>query len=270
MITSNLMFNGPLRKKKTAFAASFRSSYSNWLIHSVRTNYADLSKSSVFFYDGTMKLTHLFSDHTKLSFTGYSSRDAFRLMGDSTYQWENLQGSARLDHQFSAKLGSEFIAGVSTYGYSVLNRDYVTASDLSYRITSSALKAAFHYQEGNHKVNFGWQLLHYQFAPGSLKPTSPVSNARNISLDKQYSIETAFYVSDDWSFNERLFIEGGLRLPMFVSFGPASVNRYKDGAPLDAANIVDTLRFRGAQPIKTYFGLEPRLAFRWMTSPTGS
>ena len=166
MITSNLMFNGPLRKEKTSMAASFRSTYSNWLIHSVSTNYANLRKSSVFFYDATLKLTHLFSDRTKLSFTGYSSKDAFRLVGDSTYQWDNLQGSATLDHQFSPKLSSEFVAGMSTYGYSVMNKYPSTASELSFRITSSVLKAGFNYQSGNHKVNFGSQLVHYKLDQG--------------------------------------------------------------------------------------------------------
>jgi hypothetical protein len=270
MITSNLMINGPLRKGKTSLAASFRSTYSNWLIHSIRTDYADLSKSSVFFYDGTVKLTHLFSDRTKLSFTGYSSKDAFRLMGDSTYRWDNLQASAKLDHQFSPKLGSEFVAGMSSYGYSVVNGNYLTASQLSYRITSSMVKAGFHYQEGNHKINFGWQVAHYGFDPGTFKPDSPGSNARRISIDKQYSIENAFYLADALSFNEKIFVEAGIRLPLFVSFGPGSVNVYKAGAPLETANLTDTLHFRRGQAIKTYFGLEPRLSFRWMASPTSS
>jgi hypothetical protein len=270
MITSNLMINGPLRKEKTSLAASLRSTYSNWLIHSIHTNYADLRKSSVFFYDATLKVTHLFSDRTKLSFTGYASKDAFRLKGDSTYRWNNLQASAKLDHQFSAKLSSEFVAGMSAYGYSVVNADYLTASQLSYRITSTVVKAGFNYLEGNHKFNFGWQLLHSGFDPGALKPDSPGSNARPISIDKQYSIENAFYVADAWSFNEKLFVEGGIRLPLFASFGPASVNVYKAGAPLETANVTDTLRFKRGQPIKTYFGLEPRLSFRWMAGPTAS
>jgi len=270
MITSNLMINGPIHKDKTSVAASFRSTYSNWLIHSIHTDYADLSKSSVFFYDGTMKLTHLFSDRTKLSFTGYSSKDAFRLMGDSTYQWNNLQGSAKLDHQFSSTLGSEFVAGITKYGYSVVNSDYLTASKLSYQIITSEVKAGFHYQEGSHKINFGWQLLHYQFDPGTLTPNSPVSNARSITIDKQFSIENAFYAADSWSFNENIFVEGGVRLPVFVSFGPASINTYKSGEPRDPTNVVDTLRFRRGQPIKTYLGLEPRLSMRWMVDPTAS
>lgn len=270
MLTSNFMINGPLYKDKTSIAASFRSTYSNWLIHSVHTDYANLSKSMVFFYDGTLKLTHLISDRTKLSFTGYSSKDAFRLTGDSTYQWSNLQVSAKLDHQFSSKLGSEFIAGVSSYGYSVVNSDYLTALELSYRITSSVIKAGFHYQEGNHKINFGWQLMHYQFSPGILKPESAASNAKPISIDKQYSIENAVYAADNWSINEHLSLETGMRLPLFTSFGPASVNVYKNGESRDVNTITDTLHFSGGQAIKTYFGFEPRVSFRWMTSPTAS
>jgi hypothetical protein len=45
---------------------------------------------------------------------------------------------------------------------------------------------------------------------------------------------------------------------------------YKKGVPRDPATITDTLHFRSGQPIKTYFGLEPRLSFRWMLNQTES
>jgi hypothetical protein len=270
MITSNLMINGPIHKDKTTIAASARSTYSDWLIHSVKTNYADLSNSSVYFYDATLKLTHLFNERTKLSMTGYSSKDSFRLAGDSTYQWTNAVGSAKLDHQFSSGLGSEFEFGVSSYGYTLKNVDSLTALNLSYRITTSVLKAGFHYDEGQHKVNFGWQLLHYKFEPGTLKPTTPGSNAKYISLDKQYSIENAFYLSDNLQLNDQLSMEAGLRIPTFISFGPASVYTYKPGEPRDVTTITDTLHFSSGQPIKTYLGLEPRVSLRWMKTPTAS
>lgn len=270
MITSNLMLDGPIKKDKTSMMVSLRSTYSNWLIHSVKTDYADLSKSNVFFYDATMKLTHRFSDRTKVSFTGYSSRDSFRLTGDTTYQWNNFLGSINVDHQINSSLAADFVAGVSSYGYQITDSDPLTASQLSYRITSSVLKAGFHYLKDRHKINFGWQLMHYQFEPGTFKPTSSISNAKYVSLDKQYSIENAFYISDSYSLNEKLLVEGGLRLPTFMSFGPASVYKYKPGLPLDVLNIQDTLHFRTAQPIKTFFGLEPRLSFRWMIDPNSS
>jgi hypothetical protein len=270
MVTSNIIINGPLSKDKTSLMASFRSTYSDWLVNSIRTDYADLRKSSVSFYDATLKVSHKFSNRTKLALSGYSSNDGFRLIGDSTFQWDNLQGSVRVDHQFTPKLNSEFVAGISSYGYSVLNSDELTASELSYRITSSLIKAGFNYQVGNHKINFGWQLLHYKFNPGSLTPTSAVSNAKNISLDKQYSIENAFYISNDWTFNEKIFVEAGLRIPTFASFGAASLNLYKDGSARELSNVSDTIRFGSGQIIKTYIGLEPRLSIRWTASTASS
>jgi hypothetical protein len=270
MITSNLLLDGPIQKDKTSMMVSVRSTYSNWLVHSVKTDYADLSKSNVSFYDATLKLTHKFSDRTKVAFTGYSSQDSFRLTGDTTYQWSNAQASVTVDHQFNSSLAGQFVGGVSSYGYQIKDSDSLTQSQLSYRITSSVLKAGFHYLKDRHKINFGWQLMHYQFDPGTFKPTSPISNAKYVSMDKQYSIENAFYVSDAYSFNEKFLIEGGLRIPTFISFGPASVYKYKAGLPLDVLNIQDTVRYKTGQPIKTYFGIEPRLSFRWMIDPNSS
>jgi hypothetical protein len=269
LITSNLMVNGPLKKDKTSLAASLRSTYSNWLVRSLRTDYADLSNSSVFFYDGTLKLTHLVSDRTRVSFTGYSSRDAFRLIGDSTYYWNNLQLSAKADHEFSESLRGEFVFGRSSYNYSVVNGDYRTASELSYRISTWVAKAGFHHQHGQHKVMFGWQTLHYRFNPGSLKPDSPESNAADFSLDKQYSVENAIYVSDEWQLNEKVLVEGGLRIPVFTSVGSASIYQYGEG-PRNVDNIVDTLIIGKGKNIKTYWGLEPRLSVRWMTGAHSS
>lgn len=270
MITSNFMINGPINKRKLSLAASVRSTYSNWLVHAIRSDYGNLSNSSVYFYDGTLKLTQTISDRTKLSFTGYSSKDAFRLIGDSTYYWNNVQGSAKLEHQFSARLTSEFIAGITSYGYRVVNRDYLTASQLSFRISTSVLKAGFNYQTANHQINFGWQFMYYHFNPGSLRPDSPVSNARNFSLDRQFSAENAFYLSDEWAMNDKLLLEAGLRIPMFASFGSASVNIYNDNTQRETTGITDTIHYKPGELIKAYYALEPRLSLRWMATPDAS
>jgi hypothetical protein len=264
MITSHLMVNGPLKNKKTTLAISLRSTYSNWLVHAVRTDYADLGKSSLFFYDGTTKITHRFTNNTKLSLTGYSSHDSFSLTGDTTFRWSNLLAAAKLDHQFSTTLSSEFSAGVSSYGYNVINADYRTASRLSYKIVVTTLKAGFHYQVGDHRVGFGVQLAHYGFSPGKLRPESPVSNASNRSLPKQYAIENALYISDELTVGERLTLEGGLRLPLFLGFGRANVNVYPDSVSRDVTRITDTLYFHRGEIIKVFFGIEPRLSLRFM------
>lgn len=270
MITSNLMVNGPLKKDKTAMAVSVRSTYSDWLVHSIRTDYANLTRSKVFFYDGSLKITHLVSAKTKLSFTGYSSKDAFRLVGDSTYHWNNIIGAARLDHQFNGNISGELVAGVSNYGYKVVNDFPETASKLSYRINVTTLKAGMHYQDGIHKASAGWQFSHYHFNPGRLTPLNDMSNARPVSLRNQFSVESAFYGSDEWTVNDRLFVEGGLRVPVFVSFGKAEVFTYRGDVPKDITTMTDTLAFNTLETTKAYWGVEPRVSFRWMAGPLSS
>lgn len=270
LITSNLMVNGPLQKDKTSIALSLRSTYSNWLVRSLRTSYANLKESKVFFYDGTLKVAHKLSDKTKLSFTGYSSWDAFRLTGDTTYRWSNLQLSSMLNHEFSSRLNAEFTIGLSSFGYSVLNESKLTASDLSYQIKTILSKGVLNYQLGNDNVNFGGEMLLYKINPGALEPLTANSNAAQISTDTQHSLETSVFGSYEKTLADRFFIEAGLRMPLFMSFGSASINLYQQEAPRDVTTIRDTMHVGKFKPIKTYVGLEPRFSIRWMTTPASS
>lgn len=270
MITGNIMANGPIQKGKTSVIASLRSTYSDWLIHSIKSDYGNLKKSSVFFYDATAKVTHLFSTRTKLSVTGYTSKDSFRLLGDSTYRWNNTMVSARLDHQFSNTLTGDFVVGQSNYGYNLDYGDTTSATNLGFKINSTVAKAGFNYQYGKHKLNFGWQGTYYKLTPGIQTPASPESTSKRIALDKQNALETAIYGADAWSLTERTFLEAGLRLPLFMSLGPATYNTYAEGSPREIGTITGSMSYGNAKPIKTYVGIEPRLAFRWMLTPTSS
>lgn len=270
MLSTNLMLNGPIQEDKTTVSASFRFNYSNWLIHAVRTNYADLSKSSVFFYDGAFKLTHKFSNDTKITFSTYASHDQFRLQGDSSYRWNNLLGSLRLDHSFSSRLVSTFVAGFGNYNYDVIDDNPYSGFKLYYKIAYPTLKADFHYMGGAHKLSFGAQSVYYRFNPGTLTPSGPESNIRPITMERQQSIETGLYLSDAYTISEKLFVEGGLRFSMFSSLGPATVNIYKPGEPLETENLVDTLTFNKGDVVKTYTGWEPRFSFRYSLGPSSS
>ncbi len=270
LITSNLHIGGPIVKDKTSLSASFRTTYSDWLINSIRTNYIDLRNSSVTFYDGSLKLSHKFSKSTKVTFSGYLSRDQFRLQGDSTYRWNNLLGSMQLDHIFSPKLNASLHVGYGTYGYEVVDDNPANGFNLSYKITYPSAKADLHYQLGKHKITVGAQAQYYIFNPGTLKPSSPSSNIKFIQIEDQQSIESAGYISDNYSINEKINIEAGVRFSMFSSIGPGTVNNYKSGAPLELPNLINTTSYKSGETIKSYNGLEPRVSFRYSVSPTSS
>lgn len=258
LITSNLHVNGPLVKSKTSLSTSVRSTYSDWLVHSIRTDYADLTNSTVQFYDASAKVSHLFNNDAKLSVTAYASNDAFRLVGDTTYQWNNYQLSAKYNRQFSPQFSGEFVAGTSSYGYDVFNDDSETASKLSFRILTNTLKAGFLLNNGAHTYSFGWNWQLYHIQPGAVSPNSAQSNVDPFDLDRQVALENAFYASDLWKLNAKTRLEYGVRLPVFTSFGKSTIYEYTSGQPKETNSISDTLGYGSWQPSKAYIGLEPR------------
>ena len=270
MISSNLMASGPIVKDKTSITVSVRSTYSDWLINTIRTNYINLQNSSVTFYDGTFKLAHKISDNTKLTFSGYASHDQFRLQGDTSYRWNNLIGSARLDHQFSPSFGANFTIGAGSYGYEVVDKNPTNGFTLAYKISYPSAKAEFHYQRGSHKVTFGGQSVFYGFDPGTLTPSTPESSIKMVQMERQRSLENALFIGDAITLNEKYSLEAGLRVSSFTALGPATVNVYQPGLPLETSTIIDTLHFEKGETIKTYHGLEPRLSLRYSITPTFS
>ncbi|MBY0435173.1 MAG: TonB-dependent receptor [Cyclobacteriaceae bacterium] len=268
LISSNLMVSGPIKKDKTSIAVSARSTYSDWLINTIRTNYIDLRNSKVLFYDGAIKVAHKFSDKTKLIASGYASRDEFRLRGDSSYRWNNLVGSLRLDHQFSPQFSSNFSVGVGSYGYEVFDKDPRRGFNLSYQITYPSAKAEFHYQQGAHKLSFGGQSFLYNFDPGTLKPSTDQSSVKPVQMERQRSWEHALFVGDAITLSEKYFVEAGLRFSMFSSVGPATVNQYRSGGPIELGQLTGTRKYNSGETIKTYYGVEPRLSMRYSITPS--
>lgn len=89
-------------------------------------------------------------------------------------------------------------------------------------------------------------------------------------MEKQQSIESGIYFGDGFSISEKILLDGGIRFSSFTSLGPAHVNIYKPGEPIETLNLIDTLVFNSGEKIKTYYGVEPRISFRYSLNPKSS
>lgn len=270
IVTSNLTVSGPIAKDKTSAIISMRTSYSDFWLKKIKTNYQDIQNSSVAFYDASMKLSHIFSSNTKLQFTGYLSQDKFGLPTDTTYKWHNRMGVFRLDQTFSERLGATFTAGVGNYGYAVNDEEQGNAFQLDFGVTYPTFKADFNYNFGNHKIAFGASAIYYKYNPGSIEPTSSESLVNHQKMDVQKTLENGFYFSENFQWQERFNIDVGLRYSMYSAFGPASIFIYDPNQPRDVNAIIDTLTFSNGEKIKTYSGLEPRFSARYSFTPNSS
>lgn len=267
IISSNLMASGPIVKNKTSVAASIRTTYSDWLLNTVRSNYLSLENSSVTFYDGSLKIGHIFNEKTKLVASGYLSHDRFRLQGDSTFQWDTRMASVRLDHDFNKKLSGFIFAGIGTYSYDVSDEGVSSGFNLRYAITHPTFKVDFLYQPGQHKVSFGGQMIDYQFQPGELIPVSGQSIVRPVKMDTQRSQEWAAYLTDDFEIMQGLHLNAGLRVSWFRSMGPGTVYTYAPNEPRSPVTVQDSVVYGKGDEIAAYWALEPRVGLRVDVAP---
>ncbi len=263
LISANLMVRGPLDKDKTTIAASIRGTYADWFIKALSDSYTDLRNSQINFYDGDMRIDHIMSDKSRLSFSYYRSYDKLRVRGDTTFSWTNQLASLRLDQIFTNRLSASFLVGFGKYQYAVTNEIPDQAFDLTYSISYPSLKIDFLYTTGNHRIGFGLQSMYYAFNPGTLTPTSEESSIRAVTMESQQALESGIYLSDSYSLNSRTLLEAGLRVSSFTSLGPATVNVYQPSSPVLLANLVDSVKYASGDPVTTFFGLEPRAALRY-------
>jgi len=264
LLSAQVHANGPILKNKTSAAISLRSTYSDWLLNTIRTNYSDLTQADVSFFDGSAKLSHRFSDKARISASWYGSTDGFRISGDSTYSWKNRLFSLRFDKTISNVLQGSLSAGLGSYQYTVTNLAPASAFDLSYKIRYPTAKADFTWRPGlNHKISFGYQGTFYDFEPGNLIPAAG-SSTSTIIMPGQRSTEQAVYFGDGITLgSDKVYLEAGVRYSWFNELGPGTINLYDPLLPIETINNTGTKSFARNEKIKSWNGLEPRLSARF-------
>jgi CarboxypepD_reg-like domain/TonB-dependent Receptor Plug Domain len=270
LIASSLSVGGPIKKDVSSVQISVRSSYSDWLLHTFTSSVQNINKSSVSFYDASIKLTDKLSEKDKISFSAYSSKDHFGLPTDTTFVWQNNLASLRLDHVFNEKSFSTVTLGFGQYAYQVTDKDPATAYKMNYRINYPSLRMDYNYQAGLHKISVGVNSLFYKIAPGSIQPESKESSIVPVTVPNNQSLENAVFISDGFEWNDRIHVDAGFRMSMFSSLGPSTVYQYQPGLPKSNETIVDSITYKSGQVIKNYFGPEPRLAMRYSLNSNSS
>ncbi|QNF33053.1 carboxypeptidase-like regulatory domain-containing protein [Adhaeribacter swui] len=259
-ISTRLLLEGPILKNKLTFLVGGRIAYPNWII---RAFPGDTKKNKAFFYDFNGKLQYKVNDKNFTSLTLYRSFDNFKFPEDTLYSWQSNAASWQWNSLLSDKIAVTINAIHSEYGFNTegLKADY--GFKLSSAIQHQEIKADFSYTPNpRHKLDAGASVIQYQISPGEIKPASSESNINPQKLEKEFGVEQAAYLSEQWNLLPEVSVQMGLRYSWFNNKGAGQVNVYEENVPRSAETISDTLHFRKGQSIKTYGGWEPRLALR--------
>lgn len=263
LLTSRFTLEGPIVKDKTSFIIGGRATYSNWILQMLKNNEYKNSKGS--FYDVNVNLTHEINKKSNIYFTGYFSRDEFKLRSDTLYGYENKNATLKWKNIFSNKLIGTFSGSLSQYGYTVTaESNPVNAYQLAFDVNQINGHAGFTYSySAKHTFNFGLTSVHYKLHPGSFLPAAEGSEVQADVLETEQALESALYAEDQFDITDNLSLKAGIRYSLYNYLGPKNVISYAGGLPRNENNMLDTISYGQGDLIKTYHGPEIRVSARY-------
>ncbi|MCD9573542.1 TonB-dependent receptor [Flavobacterium soyae] len=262
-ITSNLTLSTPIQKNKSSIIFGGRATYSDWILKSLDDE--NLKNSQAGFYDGILKYNNQINASNNLEATAYYSHDRFSLSSDSIYKYSNRLASLKWDHTFSKKSKAALIFTNSEYKFNIdYDSNDINSFDFGYKVNESQLQLKLNYQlNPKHTLSYGIASKLYNISPGYQHPKKPEATLISTDIEKERALESAIYLADSYKFSDKLLIDLGLRYSYYASLGEADVNSYQAGLPLSDETVTGTTHYGKNEVIKTYGGLEPRLAARY-------
>lgn len=268
-LTGKVTLEGPIIKDKTTFVLGVRSTYSNWIFGVLPEEYR---KSKADFRDVTLHIRHKANAKNTIYLNGYMSGDKFKLNSDTSYSYQNKDFNVQWKHIYNNKLYSVITAGWDRYDYNSADQKSPTnAYELSYSIDQFKLNAEFsHFLSNKHKLSYGLNSTYFKVQSGTFSPYGKTSLIAYDKVPSEQGIESALYLSDQFTVTPDLTIEGGIRFSMFNYLGPQEVRSYAPGQPRQESTITSIDSYGDGKLIKTYMAPEIRFSARYTLTPTSS
>lgn len=281
MLDGGVQVEGPIRKGKTSFNFGLRRSWLDLITRPIFAIYNKNQKrgnsyekvfSYYYFHDINAKVTNIFNDRSRLSFSAYSGKDglgttyengneytkgSYKYDSEAGMNWGNINLALDWQYQFSPKLFANF-TGVYTYNLSKLATDFssdeinekkVTTTEKSNHSYSSTIndlgyRMAFDYRPtAHHHIRFGTDYIWHRFSPQTsefkrtYKEDALTDTTTNNSSNYHSAHEWVVYAEDEMTFNEHWSLNLGINASLFSISG------------------------------KTFAATDPRLAVKYQLSP---
>ncbi len=126
-----------------------------------------------------------------------------------------------------------------------------------------------YYPDRNNILHLGFNMIYHTFIPGQVTAISSVNSLVNLNVQKTHSLENAVYASNEENFAPWFKMIYGVRLSLFTCLGPQTVyTNYITDPDNGATYPLDSTSYKTAQPIVTYWNLEPRLSMSFIINET--
>ena len=268
LLTSKLHVEGPIIKDKSSFILGGRTTYSDWLLNMLPDD-SGYRNGTAGFYDLNGSTSLQLTENDQLFVHGYYSRDRFSFNVDTSYRYQNMNGSLKWRHLINRQFHFVFTAGYDSYGYTHEDvHNEASAYELSFKVQQLYGRLDFNwFASDKHTVKFGLHSIYYLLHPGNFLPQGESSLITPLRMPREQATENAIYLSDTWNVNDKLSIDAGLRASYYSALGPGSYNRYQDGVPKAEQSLIENIPVASGRFIKPYWGPEFRIAARYVILP---
>ena len=259
LISSRLLYEGPIQKEKSSFLIAGRGSYAHLFL-----KFTDI-ENVAYFYDLNTKSNFKIDEKNTLFLSGYFGRDKFSLNNTFSNTYGNSTFNLRWNHLINDKTFSNTSLIYSDYYYG-LTLDFI---GFNWNSGIKNLNIKFdlkNYFNENIQFNYGLNSIYYEFNPGEIKPIEN-SGINYKNLNKKYALENSAYFDVIQKVSRKVSLRYGLRFNQFLRFKQNGLNTYLESNPV---NFDSTLGiYKGADPIgeynrdkttiKEYGNIEPRI-----------
>ncbi len=255
LISSKLNIEGPIVKDKGAFLITGRRTYADVFLKATER----FKENKLYFYDLNTKLNYRISKKDRVFLSGYFGRDVLGLGSSFGIDWGNITGTFRWNRIVNEKLFMNTSFIYSTFDY----RFKIAVGDIEFKVSSRIqdfnLKQEFYYYPNTrNKIRFGWNAIHHGITTGQVD-ANEASGLITKLLNPNKSIESAGFITNDYSVSEKLTVNYGVRLSALsvLGNGEESYTYNPDGT------VATTNTYKDGEYLKTYAFIEPRASFSW-------
>jgi hypothetical protein len=260
-ISSRLTLEGPLIKDKASFILSGRRTYAFEIAQPFLRG-TNFEGTNYFFYDFNAKANYRISQRDRLFLSGYFGRDVLDLNNpdrDLNFKlnWGNATATLRWNHLINDKLFMNSMLIFNDYDFSSGGSQDQFAFQLESGVQDWGTKIGFdYYPSANHHLKFGGDYTYHIFTPNLAEGTSG-EEVFIIDPDQKYAHEAGIYFLDDWKISPEWSVNIGVRASIFQQVGPYSSRQ-------------DSVEYGTLEPVRTYWGLEPRFSSKYSLSNQSS
>jgi hypothetical protein len=262
-ISSRLTVEAPLVKDKSSFILSGRRTYAD--VFFGLSNDEDIKGNDLYFYDLNAKVNYTLNEKNRVFVSGYFGRDVASTK-DFMMNWGNATATVRWNHLFNDRLFSNTTFIFSDFDYALGSKEEESEFTWMSHIKDYGIKNDYTYfLNPRNQLRFGLQVTYHNFMPAEVKPGGK-SFVNELKLNSTSALESAVYLSNEHQLTDRLTVDYGLRFSRFTNIGPGDVYLYDEHFDTP----VDTVKYSRYEKIKTYGGLEPRIAAKYELNEVSS